>query len=139
MREIFYFSMKPKEEVSRFDEFFKNNKLMQLNGHFTQENTTKANVTLILENLMYKQNEKSQSEKYEFQNIESYLSSRKVKVLYAFKDNELIDVIPRPYYNIRIVDWDVDGEEKCFIDLYINEYGNFRALSWQTPNEEYLI
>ena len=59
--------------------------------------------------------------------------------LAIFKDNKLFDIIPRVYYNIRIVDWDVDGEEKQFIDLYINEYGNFRTLSWQLPNEEYLI
>lgn len=135
MRDIFYFSMKSKEEVNRFDEFFKDNKIIQLNGHFTQENATKSNVTLILENLVYKQDLKSNS----FQRIEQLLFQRKVKVLYAFRDNELIDVIPRPYYNIRIVDWDVDGEEKQFIDLYINEYGNFRVLSWQLPSEEYLI
>lgn len=126
MRDIFYYSMKPKEEADRFDEFFKNNKIIQLNGHFTQENTTKSNVSLILEKLYYEQH--------------GYLQTyRKVKILYAFKDGEKFDIIPRVYYNIRIVDWYVDGEEKQFIDLYINEYGNFRTLSWQLPSEEYLI
>lgn len=126
MRDIFYYSMKPKEEANRFDEFFKNNKIIQLNGHFTQENTTKSNVSLILEKLYYEQ----------LGNLQTY---RKVKILYAFKDGKLFDIIPRVYYNIRIVDWDVDGEHKQFIDLYINEYGNFRTLSWQLPSEEYLI
>lgn len=134
MRDIFYFSMKSKEEVNRFDEFFKDNKIIQLNGHFTQENTTKSNVTLILENLVYKQDLESNS----FQRIEQLLFQHKVKILYAFKDSELFDIIQRPY-NIRIVDWYVDEEEKQFIDLYINEYGNFRTLSWQLPSEEYLI